>query len=1036
VDRRKTRLIDKLQRLIGEGAAALFRDGSRLADDAGELETQASLVWHCAREIESAIFQALNPVAPFDEAANSKRKRAAQCEAIIAALELDTSDAAVGWWRKTSLHSFAHRANLGPPREFTPADWELFQDALSVILDRFEARYDRMLRQLDGLLAWSPAQAGKETSRLLCSVPPTGRATALRYFFERADETWLNALPNCILDNPPDPETVADQPGYVRFPTWHAATYLAKVAESRPEAVHRRVMRILALEPTNPRIHIDLIQAARHFPPRLMGEWADAEARWLRKQPFVTLTMPHHIAEAVDLLADAGCVDEAFALAEALLAVAPLSEHRPREPGIRMRPYDYQRACRRIGGRLSDLDARRTTEMLASLLQTAVLQVHPGTAGEFSRIWLRTLTEPPDGRRTTLGQLTAALADAVDVSVQDADGLASSLDWLRSIKSTSLFQRLAIDLLRKKRHLSRAAAERDLADPATYSRETLRETLELLLEEAPQFDDELVAKVRDALARSSLEGETAEAVAGSLETMRSGTVPPEIDDFLGPQVRWSRVEPERSPLTSDQMRRWSLRRLVTSFGKGDHSEDAEGEALLRTFYEVVRAEPRRFASAGRRLARLNFAFASAYLRALREAAADGTELDWNALLALIDASLIVNHTWAGPDAMETRKAAAWLLLSGLESDHLQLSGRAQARMRRVLAVLLADPSPTQDDERRLRDEPDALSSLRLNSIRPIAVYVAAGYLAWLKQQPEAPTNLSRHAEALLGPVLRDDRSPAVFSALGQRVALLYWIDRNWLIATIPYIFPRDGARTELRDAAWSGYLDFRNVYLDLFEHLRPEYERALDALDRSDDEEPTQDQMRLAEHLFLLARGGTIGPESIDGLLRRFFELAPPRLVAGAIHQFGWQLWVSRDQELDADETQRIRVVWGSVRSWAEDGLFQPDALDDFGWLFASGHLDDEWSLDELDTLVAADVAIRELHVVFERLLGMLDSHPFRVARTTEALVAHELNDDELHGDDLRLIALSALESPDARPSGEALVNRMRTRGFTRFPEK
>lgn len=124
--RRLMRLEGQLQRLIGEGAAALFRDARRLAEDGLGLEARGTLVWHCAREIESAVRDALELVAPTGEVAEGASQHAAEIASIIKELDLPESDAAIAWWKTRPLHGLAHRANLGAPRPFAPADWQTF----------------------------------------------------------------------------------------------------------------------------------------------------------------------------------------------------------------------------------------------------------------------------------------------------------------------------------------------------------------------------------------------------------------------------------------------------------------------------------------------------------------------------------------------------------------------------------------------------------------------------------------------------------------------------------------------------------------------------------------------------------------------------------------------------------------------------------------------------------------------------------------------------------------------------------------------
>jgi hypothetical protein len=130
------RIEGQLQRLIGEGASALFRDACRLADDGLGLEAQGTLVWHCAREIESAIRDALQLVAPTAAVAEGASQHAAEIASIIEELDLPESDSAIAWWQKRLLHGLAHRANLGPPRPFTPADWQTFLTVLDLILSK------------------------------------------------------------------------------------------------------------------------------------------------------------------------------------------------------------------------------------------------------------------------------------------------------------------------------------------------------------------------------------------------------------------------------------------------------------------------------------------------------------------------------------------------------------------------------------------------------------------------------------------------------------------------------------------------------------------------------------------------------------------------------------------------------------------------------------------------------------------------------------------------------------------------------------
>ena len=114
------------------------------------------------------------------------------------------------------------------------------------------------------------------------------------------------------------------------------------------------------------------------------------------------------------------------------------------------------------------------------------------------------------------------------------------------------------------------------------------------------------------------------------------------------------------------------------------------------------------------------------------------------------------------------------------------------------------------------------------------------------------------------------------------------------------------------------------------------------------------------------------------------------------------------------------------------------EVLGAFGWWFASGQMECHWSLAELERLVRLDIAVDDLHVVFERLAELVTADPLRVGSVTDAIVANELDLEHLYSDELRLVARELIEagaSPEARAYGDSIVSRMRSRGLVTFPD-
>ncbi len=490
------RIEGQLQRLVGEGAAAMFRDARRLADLEPALEAQGTLVWHCAREIESAIRAALQLVAPAEDVAEGASQHAAEIASIIQELDLSESSAAIAWWKTRPLPALAHRANLGPPRPFAPADWQTFLNVLDLILGAFEVRYARMITALDDLLAMTPMRAGRRTKKLLCNLPPTGQANALRHFFERADAAWLRVLPNCIFDDPPGREFAIDQPGYFRWPQWHASRYLAKVAKHEPDRVYAKAMKVIETQPENPWIHIDFIAAAAHFPRAKKAAWAAVEAAWVSVQPVLYVPLSRDFAKATEMLIAADLSDEAFAVGQAVLALGDTPPQRSREPYLRADGHDYGRALEVIAPALTEVDPRRTATLLIDLVDMADEQANPDTRTRWSTNWRSSIADDgTNDSRDTLDKLADALRDALEAATTDRSAVEAMHESLSRRAATSSFmRRCAIHVATVGREFAPTVTLATALDPDAYTHDTWTEA------------QRLIAAIGERLHRAEVEG--------------------------------------------------------------------------------------------------------------------------------------------------------------------------------------------------------------------------------------------------------------------------------------------------------------------------------------------------------------------------------------------------------------------------------------------------------------------------------------------------------------------------------------------------
>src|SRR5262249_39238525 len=118
-----------------------------------------------------------------------------------------------------------------------------------------------------------------------------------------------------------------------------------------------------------------------------------------------------------------------------------------------------------------------------------------------------------------------------------------------------------------------------------------------------------------------------------------------------------------------------------------------------------------------------------------------------------------------------------------------------------------------------------------------------------RMEQEVKQILSRKVDPLLEPSL------AVHSVFGRELNLLYWLDRRWTESQLQKIFPPrdDPTSIDFFVAAWDSYvIATHQIYLELFELLRPQYERAIENVSRGyvtkTHLNPVQ---RLADHLLV-----------------------------------------------------------------------------------------------------------------------------------------------------------------------------------------
>ncbi|MEX2553452.1 MAG: thioredoxin domain-containing protein [Actinomycetota bacterium] len=479
------------------------------------------------------------------------------------------------------------------------------------------------------------------------------------------------------------------------------------------------------------------------------------------------------------------------------------------------------------------------------------------------------------------------------------------------------------------------------------------------------------------------------------------------------------------------------------------------EGLALKLAQVVATEPAQFGRVARRFKGLNPLYIWAVLQGLREGA-EAFTFDWPPVLDLC--------AWAVEQPIDERDGwrparleVARILSRGFTQGNAQTPFDLRQTAWDVLKPLTDDPDPvggTPPDSPPKTGSEQAVSaggqpadapeksgpqparpvdaSLEsVSTVRGEAMHAVIRYALWLRRHMEASAGarnrlregfdampevrevLERHLDPAVDP------SPAIRAVYGRWFAWLLMLDGPWAKARVAEVFPAEKDLETLRDAAWEALISFSPAYDHLLGILGSEYERGVELIGRFDQRAANKvhPENRLAEHLMVFyLRGGLALDEK--GLLARFFREAPVTLRRHALGFIGRTLnaqpgQVPRDFEL------RLRHLWErrvqSVEK-AEDPAAHFEELASFGWWFASGKLEDSWSLRQLSKILELGVKLEAATEVIARLKDLAEKHPERAVQCLSLILRSEQDSVSLVAwtEDSRSIINKAMQSGDS----------------------
>ncbi|MBW3590277.1 MAG: thioredoxin domain-containing protein [Actinobacteria bacterium] len=895
-----------------------------------------------------------------------------------------------------------------------------------------------------------------------------------RHFFDNLQNpAWVVPLQEAGMFRAP-PEPVFDfVEGTISSPPWPESQYLARMASLNPQEVAQVALSIP--KTNNVLVHEDLADAALALPGDLAAKFVPRAREWL-KSPYL-LHLPEKLGELVTHLARGGRTTEALELAAVLLELEPLdstsvrhADWAPPEPRARFGKYQYEQILSEQLTLLVSADPMGTLNLLADVLESAIdLSIEPGQQEhprDFSHLW-RPAIHPHEQNvdKTLRDPLVTALVDTAEQIAREEPEAVPELVKTLENRGWLIFQRVALHILRVWPDQAENLIEPRMVDRHLFHDPHLHhEYLLLAQDHFDRLPDEQQAMVLDwvgegpdlktwesdpELSEAYSTGEGSQTyerrwilkrlhllsdwLSGEhlkrYEELSAEAGRPDNAEFVS-AVTQTRADPT-TPLQAEELHELDVAEIV-SFARSFQPTPGLGnptvEGLARKLSAVTASEPVRFALGAASFVGEDPIYVWAVVRGLQEAA-EGTAFEWEPVLELCRWAVSVKPGAQAARWRPARLEIARLLSRGLAQGPAQIPDVYRQAAWNVIRPLTDDPDPSEGPAAGAVDASVRSSS----SVRGEAMHAVVRYALWVRRQiessPNARERMSRGLHEIpevlevLESHLDPDKDPeaAIRAVYGRWFAWMLMLDPNWGNSKLRQVFPTDPKLEYLRDAAWEGHISFCPPYDYLLDVLGEDYERAVTLIDRFNERPanvPTPES-RLAEHLMVFYLRGRLALDRY-GLLQQFFASAHPKLRRHALAFIGRSLQGQQGQQgkVPRDLLLRMRTLWERRLAAAKKARAPEDYADElsaFGWWFASGKLDDSWSLSQLSSVLEMGVKLDGAVPVVARLKELDESFAERAVNCLGMILSSEQDSTSLLAlaEDARTILTNAMGSAD-----------------------
>lgn len=890
------------------------------------------------------------------------------------------------------------------------------------------------------------------------------RGSDLAFFFDQLTSSeWIAALQEAgLFSAPPDPEIDGD---FVRYPSWAATRYLARVAADAPAEVLAVLLELP--ETDNPRVHEEITEAAAAMPAANAVRLVPKVRTWLDTDGHLLL-LPDRVAELIEHFVDSGAVGEALHLAEGLFGVADDQEVDFGQRVVtRLQEHDYVELLGRLAGPLTEAGGAKAVNLFASLLDKVLWsrRSDPGDAEspfeDVSTIWRADIadTSNPHSR---FEPVLNALVDASYLCVaalEDTEFTESVLELERA--GAKVFRRVLLQLVADEAgrfdaaNLRRLLVDSEALGDSTLELEYLRalsasaarlflsdrETLTNQVRNGPPNREFLAERFGDdwheylrrwqaqrlaAMGDAVPDGEkrwARDLVSAFDDSELLPSRPTAVATWVGPT----------SPRTAEELLDTSIEDVAAFLRTWEPSGEwaaPSPEGLGRSLAAAVVKQPERFTERAADFAGLEPVYVRSLLAGARDALNSDAEVAWTPLLGLCEWVVsqdrgTMHSNWAREDRDPgwdwTWTEIARLIEQGLTERPSRVPDAMASRVENLLLRLVTHPDPTPETENQYGGTNMDPSSLSINTTRGEATHALLRFAWWtkkvlLRDQPSAAVRgaLERLMDS------RSEPSIAVHSAFGRWFGTIAWLDRPWAASVVGRIFPPEPEKEAFWWAAWSAFVVFDRPTTAAHELLKDEYGRAVNVV--GDDNETLyfragRDHAEaLAGHLLPYFVWG-VDADPKEGLVRDLLK-GKPSLRAEFVEQAG-RLLRDHGRDLESDAVQRLMGLWELMRSTinqSEDTSANFE-VERFSWWCGAEVLDTEWWLEQLQWVLSLSNQIDAAFVALEALTAAAHSDPRAAVDILDRLSRLRTESWLIQGhrDEAASVLATAISSTDAR---------------------